>query len=83
MRRLHLHPAHRKILHRVIAAIWLLLAVPTILWWHESVLWVAFCSLYANSITHWGVAQSASAEVAAVSAQTANVEAEEVTVRGR
>lgn len=30
------------------AGIWLLLLIPTLLWWKESILWVAFMSLYAN-----------------------------------
>ena len=30
------------------AGVWALLAVPTVLWSSESVLWVAFLSLYAN-----------------------------------
>lgn len=42
---------HAKLLrraHLVMAGVWALLAVPTVLWWSESVLWVAFLSLYAN-----------------------------------
>jgi hypothetical protein len=27
---------------------WALLAVPTVIWWSESVPWVAFLRLYAN-----------------------------------
>jgi hypothetical protein len=39
-------------LHLVGAAVWALLAIPTVLWWKDSVLWVAFCSLYANAGYH-------------------------------
>lgn len=34
--------------HLVMAAVWAVLVVPTILWWKDSILWVAFMSLYAN-----------------------------------
>jgi hypothetical protein len=27
---------------------WVALAIPTVLWWKESILWVALMSLYAN-----------------------------------
>jgi len=30
---------------------WILCAVPTMLWWKESILWVAAMSLYANAKT--------------------------------
>lgn len=51
-----------KLIHRAIAAGWLLLAVPTLLWWRESILWVAFMSLYANVASHWAAAQAAEAD---------------------
>jgi hypothetical protein len=28
--------------------VWILLILPTVLWWKESILWVALMSLYAN-----------------------------------
>jgi hypothetical protein len=34
--------------------LWIALAVPTLLWWKDSVLWVALMSLYANSVTAFG-----------------------------
>jgi hypothetical protein len=34
--------------HLLLAGMWVLLAVPTVLWWEHSILWVAFMSLYAN-----------------------------------
>jgi hypothetical protein len=34
--------------HLTMMVIWPLLAIPTILWWKESVVWVAILSLYAN-----------------------------------
>jgi hypothetical protein len=51
-----------KITHRCVAGAWLLLALPTLLWWRNSILWVAFMSLYANVAAHWAAAQAAEAE---------------------
>lgn len=39
-------------LHLLAAFVWVLLVVPTLVWWHESILWVAFMSLYANFGVH-------------------------------
>lgn len=49
-------------LHLVLAGGWALLAVPTALWWKDSVLWVALCSLYANAGFHIGAWQGTRAE---------------------
>lgn len=35
--------------HLLIGWLWIALAVPTLIWWHDSILWVAFMSLYANT----------------------------------
>lgn len=34
--------------HLILAGVWALLVIPTILWWKDSVLWVLIISLYAN-----------------------------------
>lgn len=47
--------------HRGLAVSWLLLAIPTLLWWRHSILWVAFMSLYANVASHWAAAEAAKA----------------------
>ena len=39
---------HRKRLHLYMAIFWIVMTVPTILWWKQSILWVACMSLYAN-----------------------------------
>lgn len=36
------------------AIFWMCMILPTILWWRESVLWVAMMSLYANIETALG-----------------------------
>lgn len=38
----------RKKMHRFLAIFWMIMIVPTILWWNDSVLWVALMSLYSN-----------------------------------
>lgn len=48
--------------HTTMAAIWAGLAIPTVLLWPDSILWVAFMSLYANFIGHWSAVQAARAE---------------------
>jgi hypothetical protein len=34
--------------HLFMMGLWPLLAIPTMLWWKDSVVWVAILSLYAN-----------------------------------
>ena len=48
--------------HRALVVVWSLLAIPTILFWSESILWVAFMSLYANIAGHWSALEAAKAE---------------------
>lgn len=40
------------LVHGVGVILWILLIIPTLLWWRESILWVAFMSLYAIVISH-------------------------------
>jgi len=44
--------------------VWAAALLPTLIWWKESILWVAFMSLYANFATHWSSYQGARAEKA-------------------
>lgn len=50
--------------HLALTFTWALLAIPTMLWWRESVLWVACMSLWANVAAHWAAFQAAHAEEA-------------------
>lgn len=52
-------------LHLVLAIVWLILMVPTVTLWRDSVLWVGIISVYANVVSHWGAYQAARAEQAA------------------
>lgn len=40
--------------HLIMACVWAGLAIPTLVWWKDSVLWVAFLSLYANFASEVG-----------------------------
>ena len=42
--------------------VWTLLAVPTIVWWKDSILWVSLMSLYAIIVSHWSALEAAKAE---------------------
>jgi len=44
---------------------WIVLAIPTILWWKEAILWVAIMSLYANYKTANGAYKAGKAKRAA------------------
>lgn len=50
-------------LHYAMSGVWALLLVPTLLFWKESVLWVAAMSLYANFVGHLSAAKAARAEL--------------------
>lgn len=49
-------------LHTGLTLVWALLAVPTLLRWRESVLWVALMSLWANIASHWAAREAAKAK---------------------
>lgn len=42
---------------------WLVLIIPTLLWWRESILWVAMMSIWANVASHASGYQAARAEL--------------------
>jgi hypothetical protein len=48
----------------VMMFIWASLTIPTLIWWRESILWVAFMSLYANFAAHFAAWDAARAEEA-------------------
>jgi hypothetical protein len=64
-----MHPAKRMRFsirtHRVLAAVWAVTIIPSMLWWSDSVLWVQVMSIYAISVAHWAAGNSARAEDAA------------------
>lgn len=48
---------HKRV-HLGLAALWAALAVPTVLWWSDSILWVLLISVYANIASHWSAAEA-------------------------
>jgi len=52
-------------LHAVATLAWLLLVVPTVVWWRESVFWISLMSIYAVVVSHATAWQAARAEDAA------------------
>jgi hypothetical protein len=51
--------------HLVMMVVWAALAIPTVLIWKQSILWVAFMSLYANFVGHFSGWDAARAEESA------------------
>lgn len=51
--------------HLTLAIVWLILMVPTVTIWQDSILWVGIISVYANFVSHWGAYQGSKAEEAA------------------
>lgn len=49
--------------HLVLTAAWVLAITPTLLWWRDSVLWVALMSLWANIASHFAAWQASRAEM--------------------
>lgn len=52
-------------LHAALTIAWLLLAVPSMVFWRNSLAWIVFVSVYANVASHWAAWQGARAEKAA------------------
>jgi hypothetical protein len=50
-------------LHLALAVIWTLLLIPSVMWWHDSILWVVFMSAYAIIVSHVSSYQAARTEV--------------------
>lgn len=48
--------------HVVMMIVWVLLLIPSILWWRNSVLWVIILSIYANFGVHLSAYSGARAE---------------------
>lgn len=50
--------------HLVATVVWVLLVVPTLLWWRSSIWWIALMSIWSNVASHWAAFQAARAEEA-------------------
>lgn len=51
--------------HFFMMIVWAILAIPTCLWWNQSILWVGLMSVYAAFVGHFGAWDAAKAEVSA------------------
>lgn len=48
--------------HAAMTLVWAASVIPTLLWWRNSVLWIALLSVWANMAAHFGAWQGARAE---------------------
>ena len=61
---MNLSAATLRRVHLAAMVAWALLAIPTVIWWHDSILWVAGISVYANFAAHFSAWQGARSEQA-------------------
>lgn len=62
---MHIPVLYLRRFHAVMTIAWLALAVPSLIWWAHSILWVILLSVWANVASHFGAWQGARAEDAA------------------
>jgi hypothetical protein len=48
----------RKYFHYFMAFFWIVMTIPTLLWWSESVLLIALMSIYANVAASFAAAEA-------------------------
>lgn len=60
-----LTPSLIKKMHLISAGAWVVLAIPSVIWWKNSVLWVIIISIYANVVGHLSGYTAARADEAA------------------
>ncbi|HEC0635211.1 hypothetical protein PX086_15220 [Klebsiella pneumoniae] len=60
-----LTPVFIKRCHLVAAVMWVGLAIPSLIWWKDSVLWVILINIYANIVGHLSGYSAARADQAA------------------
>lgn len=55
-------PTFLRHFHGYATLVWILLIIPSLLWWSESILWVVLMSTWANIAGHWSAWQAARVE---------------------
>jgi len=71
-------------IYSIIAAAWVLLMIPSLLWWKDSLLWVIAMSCYANFAGSMASLQAARADVNSSTAEDlARLEQKIDAMRGR
>lgn len=48
--------------HKIMTMIWIMLAIPSLMWWKDALVWVIIMSLWANVVGHWSAFQASRAE---------------------
>lgn len=56
------NPTFLRHFHAGAVIVWILLIIPTVLFWKEAILWLAIMSVWANIAAHWSAWQAARAE---------------------
>ena len=65
--------------HLILALVWAMLPIPTLLWWKNSILWVSLMSIYAIVVSHLAAYSAAHAEKAANNALNQSEETKQKT----
>lgn len=60
---MNLSPQRMVQLHFALTILWLVLLVPTLVWWRESIVWLVIISWYANFVGQWSAYQAARSEL--------------------
>lgn len=55
-------PRHLRRIHATATLSWLALAVPSMIWWRNSIPYLIFLSVYAIVAAHWSAWQASRAE---------------------
>jgi hypothetical protein len=61
----HIPVRYLRRFHAVMTLVWLVLAIPSLLWWKNSITWIIVLSVWTNIASHFGAWQGARAEDAA------------------
>ncbi|MGO4745624.1 hypothetical protein [Serratia quinivorans] len=61
----YITPSLIKKSHLFMSLLWVILAIPSVIWWKDSVLWVIIISIYANIVGHLSGYTAARADEAA------------------
>ena len=48
--------------HALLTVLWIVLILPTLVWWRESVLWIGLMSIWANVVSHATAYEAAKAK---------------------
>lgn len=51
--------------HAAATVAWIMLVIPSVLWWKESIPWIVFMSVWANVVGHWSSYQATAAQLEA------------------